>query len=128
MEDVVVAVCTPECMATVLRHKFYGAGSRIRGKYRMAPDTRYIAFYEANKAKAVTYYAKVKDIKTDVPEKDTPGYYNSDPPWFYKAYYLEEPIKLERPIPCDGYRMQFGRRFTTLDKLKCAHNVADLFK
>lgn len=86
----------------------------------MKDKIKYLAIYQKDPIKAVTYYAKVINIS---PYENTGKY----------ILYLEDIVKLKRPIKIDPkrpYKVPRGRVYTNIDKIKNADNqttVADLY-
>ncbi len=87
----------------------------------MLDKIKYIAVYQKNPIKAVTYYAEVADIR---PYENTKKYI---------IYLKGEPIKLKKPIPIDPnntIRTPRGRVYTNIKKIMNAKDnttVADLY-
>lgn len=81
------------------------------------PDLKYIAGYRVGQIKAVTHYAKIKEI---VPYGDEGK---------YKINFVDAAIKLEKPInfaPGKDSSLQ-ASRYTRFDKLHNSTNLSELF-
>lgn len=86
--------------------------------YRL-PSVQYVACYRAAPISGVTHYAKVDRIEV----------YPADPK--KKIIYFDgDPVELERPVPLGNMSATPMRhaRYTTLERLRCAREVKELFQ